>query len=260
MELLYSTSREAAAQLHRGPWAFLPVGAFHDRGGLPVGVWSALARYFGRNLAGVCGGFVLPGLPFSSVPGVKKAPGNVQIPHRVFREYLEAVTGQCLENGLKPAVVSCMPDDDGLPYIISREHFERTGYPLLWIDVPGLIWKSAADYLPAGDGRLPPVLVAAAYSEWGKEAAAELGRLLRRGAKEEVSPAGRYTEISRTPAAAVPLPPAKTVSRSKGERLVKNLCRRFAEEVPAAFEKYLQHLAGRKSYRRPVKGFPVWAG
>ena len=57
-----------------------------------------------------------------------------------------------------------------------------------------------------------------------------------------------------------PLPPAKTISRAKGERLVKELCGRFADEVPAAFEKYLQHLASRKSYRRPVKGFPIWAG
>lgn len=260
MELLCATSREVAERIGGRPLAFLPVGAFCDRGGIPLGLWTMLAKHFAGRLADVCDGFRLPALPYSSVPGAEPRPGEVSIPHGAFRSYLEAVVDEARSNDMRPLIVSTMPNDDGLPYIICREYFERTGFPLLWIDVPGLVWKTDVDYLPAGDGKFASVLLAAAEAEWDKRAAADLRRLFAKTCKAEGDGGGVDPAVARMPRRPPPLPRPSMLSADKGRRFVGELCERFAGEVPGALEGYMEWLAARKSFRRPVKGFPIWGG
>ena len=259
MDLLCATSREVAGHIADNPLAFLPVGAFYERGGLPPGVWSMLARHFARGLADECEAFWLPGLPYSSVPGAEPVPGEVSIPHRAFRAYLEAVADECRSNDMRPVVVSTAPADDGLPYIISREYFERTGFPLLWVDVPGLVWRTDVEYLPPGDGKFPSVLLAAAAREWGRGGTSDLKRLLSRKGKPGKGATGAPA-VSRMPRRPPPFPVASVLSADKGRRFIGELCGRFAGEVPLALDNYIHWLRGRKSFRQPVKGFPVWGG
>lgn len=261
MELLYTSSREAAERIAERPLAFLPLAAFYDRGGLPLGAWDALARHFAAALATECGGFALPALPYSSVPGGLAAAGEISIPHAAFRNYLEAVVDEARANDLRPVIVSAVPSDDGLPYVISREYFERTGYPLPWVDVPALVWRTDVPYLPAGDARLPAVLLAAVHARYGPQAAVSLQQRFRRARRQPQPAAPPQAAVSMPiPRRQPPLPIPQRVSRSAGERLLRELARRFAAEVPPALAAYSHYLAGRKSFRRPMKGFPVWAG
>lgn len=127
---------EVEGYLAQNDLIFVPVGSVEMHGGMPLECETALSEAAALLMAQYCDGLVLPGLAYFYAGATAIGRGTTQVSVQEGTAYLAAIAESLLRQGFRrqiylslhgPAHLTCSP--------MVRDFFDRTGVPVLYIDL-----------------------------------------------------------------------------------------------------------------------------
>ena len=248
-------SRVANAYVKRGgDICIVPVGSVERVGPhLPLGTRCFVAEAAARMLAEAADALYLPVTPYSTVADTWAQPGSVDVPEETLCVYVRDTVDELVRNGFRRILI--MTYLDYLRYSLPCEYYEEKKLALAGIHLREALHRFGTD-LP----QVETSLALAAAKLLGKNALVrEIETRTRKlvvGKATFAQPPDYVTELRRWANLAYemgprgfPALPGKGASAAKGERILKQMVKRWAPAVEALgeYNDYIQ--------RRESRGF-----